>query len=143
MKCNQKTIWCPLKNTILYFVLIIKQFLGLPIGMTILRMLHLQERAIVGLYRTDYKQNQYDQNRSTIERFKNSLFLDDDLFTFKYNDYPYNLELGIGHFVLWINPRINLHVSQARIIIETYIATRIKNYKSYVYFKNNYDQISL
>lgn len=143
MVCKQKKIWCPFQNIILYFVLIIKRLIGLPIGMTILRMLHLQERAIVGLYRTDYNQGLYNKNRSAIEYFKKSLFLDDDLFYFKYNDYPYHLERGIGHFVLWINPRISLHVNQARMIIETYIATRIRNCKSYVYFKNNYEAKSI
>ena len=49
---------------------------------------------------------------------KRRLFSDGGKFAFKRNNFPYHLEAGVAHFVLWIAPGVELPASRAGSVID-------------------------
>lgn len=92
------------------------------------------------LGRSSKIQRKYDQHKKTAnpQEFLNRLFPKDsfDLYRVIPNDFPYNVNKNILHYVLWFNPNIKY----SKKIIDNHLVNNIlKNQltdKKFIYFQN-------
>ena len=59
------------------------------------------------------------------------------------NKYPYNLENGIEHYVLWVKPETQHLFTDDLIYIYIKIKTELMGFKEFVYFENHNDSKSI
>ena len=103
-----------------------------------LSMAHRREAVEVELRRSRDTEERHRNSNANMIAFKESLFKNGDHFTFRRNDFPYHLEDGIKHFVLWINPEVKLKTRQADFIIDNHlIALGYRNPCQRVFYKNS------
>jgi len=66
-----------------------------------------------------------------IEDYISKYIIKDNIFKLCQNDFPYDIP-GYKHYLLWISPKIKIHISN--IIIKYYIDYKFNNY---IYFENH------
>ena len=115
-----------------------KRILCHPMPFWALGMAHRREAVEVELHRSSETEKRHRTSGADISVFKEGLFRNGDHFTFRRNDFPYHLEDGVKHFVLWINPEVKLKTRQADFIIDNHlIALGYRNPCQRVFYKNS------
>ena len=127
-----------MKMVMFWIIVHWKKTLCHPMPFWALGMAHRREAVEVELHRNRVTEKLHQSSSSDISVFKESLFKSGDHFTFRRNDFPYHLEDGVKHFVLWINPEVKLKTAQADFIIDNHlIALGYRNPCKRVFYKNS------
>ena len=115
-----------------------KRFWNLPIPFWLLDMLHGREAVENKLHRSSETSRLYDSLIESRQQMKQRLFGNGEKFVLLPNDFPYHLEEGVKHYVLWINPNTILPVKKALFIIdELLINLGYRNPCKRIFFKNS------
>jgi len=84
-------------------------------------------------------QTDYDIHKKTITSLKQHIMKKELHNKLKWNivdnNFPYNLDDGIKHKLLWIHPDVILSDNKIKTIIDRYIT--LNNYNQYIYFQNH------
>jgi hypothetical protein len=86
----------------------------------------------INTYKNEFKIKSNEDKLQLLYKF----YLKDDLNLHK-NKYPYNLDNGIEHYVLWIHPNYENKCStkDIKIFIENFL--KDNQFSDYIYFENN------
>lgn len=86
---------------------------------------------------TQTKYSDYLNSFKNIDNYLvNLLFKNNEEFVLRLNDFPYDCENNIEHFVLWINPNLNIQTKDIINYINVYINNIGKQNKDIIYFEN-------
>lgn len=92
------------------------------------------------LGRSKQVQEKYDRHREwmksekvDVKSYINGKFdLETNQIVFTENEFPYNCEEGIRHYIIWISDKYKYNTAS----LNEYIKTKIKSNTSYVFYKN-------
>ena len=115
-----------------------KRIWSSPIPFWLLDMLHGREAVETKLHRSPEYSRLYESLVESRQQMKDRLFGNGEKFVLLPNDFPYHLEDGVKHYVLWINPNTTLPVKRALFVIdELLINLGYENPCKRVFFKNS------
>ena len=86
-----------------------------------------------------FRENVKKKYGSTANYLEQTLFSKNEPFILKLNDFPYNTQSNIYHYLLWINPKYNSHFNNKNIKEKLDIFFG----KNYIFFKNNTNNMSI
>ena len=84
-------------------------------------MVHEEEELTVELHRHPTVEESHRNTASSGAEMRQRLFQEGEQFEFRRNGFPYHLEDGVSHFILWIAPGVWLPASRAGSIIDRFL----------------------
>lgn len=80
------------------------------------------------------------QNYGNVSNYlEETLFVNEEPFIIKKNDFPYNTTSNIDHYLLWINPKYNSYFTNKSVKKQLELFFENK----YIFFKNNSNNMSI
>ena len=116
------------------FLIVYYTYYQLPISFDILKMIN-HSTLYLDIVRSQTTTEQYQEfkkKKQNMPDFKRSIIQQDTLFYLRKNDFPYFLETGIEHYVLWMKPGYHFTPSQ----IHYYLSQHIDSNHSFTFFEN-------
>ena len=78
-----------------------------------------------------------------IKTFTETLFVNEELYVLRKNDYPYNIGDNILHYVLWLKDKKNHDFNELNSIIKEQIVVQFKVSKEFAFSENIYKNKSI